>query len=81
MLINVLKVSDSIQRQEGLERRINSTYLQFQEETQNTGTSERDNFLKDLAAGYDAYMELRNNLVEGAKVYLVLKYKLTLLIL
>lgn len=42
--------------------------MQFQQETEQRGTSERDQVLKDLAAGYDAYMELNNNLAEGSKV-------------
>ena len=42
--------------------------MQFQQETEQRGTSERDQVLKDLAAGYDAYMELNSNLAEGSKV-------------
>ena len=57
-----------MERQDGLERKINSAYVQFQQETEQRGVSERDQMLKDLAAGYDAYMELSSNLAEGSKV-------------
>ena len=39
-----------------------------QAKSQNKSASEREKKLKDLAAAYDSFMELRANLQEGTKV-------------
>ena len=49
--------------------RIESTHAAFERETSSYSLSARDQKLRDLAAGYDAYMELTANLTEGTKFY------------
>ena len=49
--------------------RIESTHAAFERETSSYSISARDQKLRDLAAGYDAYMELTSNLTEGTKFY------------
>ncbi len=41
----------------------------FEQETSAYSMSARDQKLRDLAAGYDAYMELTSNLTEGTGFY------------
>jgi len=63
------QVSESVERQEGIVQRILTTHDQFIRETQPEGVSSRETKLKELAAGYDAFMELDANLTEGTKFY------------
>ena len=65
----ITQVSESVERQTDLEKRIEVTYAQFQRETQQHGTSARDNTLKELATGFDVYQEIMNNLQEGSQFY------------
>lgn len=51
-------------------QRLQVAHGKFEAETQQAGTSARDRMLKELAAGYDAYQELTNNLQEGTQVFL-----------
>lgn len=37
--------------------------------SEKSGTSQRDALFKELAAGYDVYNDLQNNLVQGTKFY------------
>lgn len=39
-----------------------------QAKASNQGAAQREQVLKDLAAGFDMYMELKSNLEEGTKV-------------
>lgn len=63
------QVSDSVAKQEQVVQRIVSSHDQFVRETQSQGVSAREEKLKELAAGYDAFMELDANLTEGTKFY------------
>ena len=60
---------ESIENQRALEARILSTAAAFEQETSSHSMSSRDMKLRDLAAGYDAYMELTANLTEGISFY------------
>lgn len=62
------QVQESLQRQEVLVASIQSAHSQFAQETAGQ-PSRREAVLKELAAAYDAYMELKNNLQEGSKFY------------
>lgn len=63
------QVSESVDKQEGIVGRISASHDQFIRETQSQGVSAREEKLKELAAGYDAFMELNANLTEGTKFY------------
>ena len=63
------QVNESLEKQEGIVQRIMSTHDQFVRETQSRGASAREEKLKELAAGYDAFVELDANLTEGTKFY------------
>ena len=64
------QVNDSIQRQEMLMARIQNSNTEFcQAKASNQGAAQREQVLKDLAAGFDMYMELKSNLEEGTKFY------------
>lgn len=55
-------------RQEGLVGQIETAHTRFVQETQSQGVSAREQKMKELAAGYDAFVELQSNLTEGTKV-------------
>lgn len=63
------QVTDSVEKQEGIVQNIMAAHDQFIRETQSQGVSAREEKLKELAAGYDAFMELDANLTEGTKFY------------
>jgi len=63
------QVAANLETQEGLIQRLTSAHDNFVSETQSAGMSEREQKLKELASGYDAYMELNGNLTEGTKFY------------
>ena len=63
------QVSESVAKQEQVVQRIMTAHDQFIRETQSQGPSAREEKLKELAAGYDAFMELDANLTEGTKFY------------
>ncbi|XP_064396654.1 programmed cell death 6-interacting protein-like isoform X2 [Halichondria panicea] len=63
------QVIESLQKQQGLEGRIMAAATAFEQETSAYSMSARDQKLRDLAAGYDAYMELTSNLTEGTGFY------------
>lgn len=63
------QVTDSVEKQEGVVQNIMAAHDQFTRETQSQGVSAREEKLKELAAGYDAFMELDANLTEGTKFY------------
>ncbi|KAK7092226.1 programmed cell death 6-interacting protein-like isoform X2 [Littorina saxatilis] len=64
------QVTDSIHRQETLLARVQNLNTEFtQAKSSNQSAAQREQLLKDLAAGFDHYMELKNNLEEGTKFY------------
>lgn len=63
------QVVASLETQASLVQRVNAAHDQFMSETQSAGRSEREQKLSELAAGYDAFMELNGNLTEGTKFY------------
>ena len=63
-----IQVADSVSRQESFVGQIESAHTRFVQETHSQGVSEREQKLKELAAGYDAFVELQANLTEGTKV-------------
>jgi programmed cell death 6-interacting protein len=63
------QVAESTGKQEQVVRDILTAHDQFIRETQSQGVSARDEKLKELAAGYDAFVELDANLTEGTKFY------------
>lgn len=63
------QVTESLDKQEGIVQSVMSAHDQFIRETQSGGMSAREQKLKELAAGYDAFMELDANLTEGTKFY------------
>ena len=63
------QVTESLQHQTQLEQRLESAYGKFHQETQQHGSTARDNTLKDLAAAFDAYQEITSNLEEGSQFY------------
>ncbi len=67
--IQPIQVVESLQKQQGLEGRIMSAAAAFERETSAYSLSARDQKLRDLAAGYDTYMELTANLTEGTAFY------------
>ncbi|XP_008545524.1 programmed cell death 6-interacting protein [Microplitis demolitor] len=62
------QVRDSSARQEKLIAEIQSNHAAFTREQSGSGSS-REAELRKLAAAYDAFKELKNNLQEGAKFY------------
>lgn len=62
------QVRDSIQRQEELMQAIQAKHAEFANEQSSCG-SNREQTLCRLAAAYDAFKEIRNNLNEGVKFY------------
>lgn len=62
------QVADSIARQASLINEIQVTHKDFSAET-GAGTNSRDKFLSELAASFDNFVELQNNLNEGTKFY------------
>ncbi|XP_044599221.1 programmed cell death 6-interacting protein [Cotesia glomerata] len=62
------QVRDSSARQEKLIAEIQSSHAAFTREQSGSGSS-REAVLCKLAAAYDAFKELKNNLQEGAKFY------------
>ena len=63
------QVTTSMESQEDVVQRIITAHDQFIRETQSHGVSAREQKLKELAAGHDAYIELDSNLTEGIKFY------------
>ena len=50
---------------------IQNTNTQFcQSKASNQTGAQRETLLKDLASGFDAFMELKGNLEEGTKVFI-----------
>ncbi|XP_026475185.1 programmed cell death 6-interacting protein [Ctenocephalides felis] len=62
------QVKDSVSKQEQLIKDIQEAHAQFTNET-GAGTNSRDVKMKQLAAAYDAFTELENNLKEGTTFY------------
>ena len=63
------QVEESVTKQEQVVTSIETAHSQFTREAQAPGVSPREKKLKDLATGYDAFMELNGNLTEGTKFY------------
>ncbi|XP_054162646.1 programmed cell death 6-interacting protein-like [Oppia nitens] len=65
------QIRESKERQETLVSDIQSLHNEFIQlkGSQSSASSEREAFLTELAAAYDAYMELLSNLEEGTKFY------------
>ncbi|XP_011173497.2 programmed cell death 6-interacting protein isoform X1 [Solenopsis invicta] len=62
------QVRESIAQQEKLVAEIQSCHTEFTNEQAGSGSA-REAMLCKLASAYDAFKELKNNLVEGAKFY------------
>uniref|UniRef100_A0A336M9W6 CSON012055 protein n=1 Tax=Culicoides sonorensis TaxID=179676 RepID=A0A336M9W6_CULSO len=62
------RVQASLQEQEQLVAEIQEQHAEFSRES-GAGTNSRDALLKQLAAAYDVFTELQNNLKEGSKFY------------
>lgn len=65
------QIRESKARQEKLltdVQRVNNDFVQLKS-TSTSGNSQRENFLSELAAAHDAFMELLGNLEEGTKFY------------
>ncbi|KAK0059367.1 programmed cell death 6-interacting protein [Biomphalaria pfeifferi] len=64
------QVSDSIHRQEMVLAQIQNANTEFcNAKTSNQNAAQRETLLKDLAAGFDSFMELKSNIEEGTKFY------------
>jgi len=64
------QVNDSVQRQEGILKEMTDTNEKFLgEKGGNDNGNARDDMLKKLAAGHDAFFELQKHLQEGTKFY------------
>ncbi len=63
------QAAGSVEKQARVVERVVAAHDQFTRETQSQGVSARDEKLKELAAGYDAFMDLDANLTEGTKFY------------
>lgn len=62
-------VTDTITRQKIVMNDIQKCNDRFCEEKHNSGSDDRENFLKLLATAYDSFFSLKENLVEGTKVF------------
>ncbi|XP_077996872.1 programmed cell death 6-interacting protein-like [Glandiceps talaboti] len=64
------QVNSSLESQDTLLANVERANMQFcQEKATNKGATEREQILRKLAGGHDAYMELQANLREGSKFY------------
>ncbi|XP_069122186.1 LOW QUALITY PROTEIN: programmed cell death 6-interacting protein-like [Argopecten irradians] len=64
------QVTTSVQNQELLLGKIQNANTQFcHEKASSQGGAQRESLLKDLASGFDMYMQLKGNLEEGTKFY------------
>lgn len=64
------QVSDSVSRQEAILNKIQTANSEFcKAKASNQSAGKREAMLKDLAAGFDMYIELTDNLKEGTKFY------------
>ncbi|BFZ22519.1 hypothetical protein BsWGS_25558 [Bradybaena similaris] len=64
------QVSDSIHRQDVLLSQIQNANTEFcQAKASNENAAQRETLLKELAAGFDSFVELKGNLEEGTKFY------------
>lgn len=63
------QVEDSVRRQGALMQEIRAAQAQFTAETGGGSGGNREALLTQLAAAYDIFMELQNNLKEGTKFY------------
>ncbi|KAL5508811.1 hypothetical protein EMCRGX_G004061 [Ephydatia muelleri] len=63
------EVASSLENQKALVTSVESAHQQFMAETKGQFTSPREEELKKLAAAYDAFTELQNNVTEGTKFY------------
>lgn len=62
------QVKESLERQESLVCSIQESHREFSQASSGSG-GDREDMLKKLASGYDNFIELLNNLTEGAKFY------------
>nr|CAD7425918.1 unnamed protein product [Timema monikensis] len=64
------QVKESLEKQEALMADIQAQNTEFCKEKSGAGAAaQRETILKEIAAAHDAFMELQNNLKEGAKFY------------
>ncbi|CAG5125760.1 unnamed protein product, partial [Candidula unifasciata] len=64
------QVTDSLHRQDILLSQIQNANTEFcNAKTSSQNAAQRETLLKDLAAGFDMFMELKGNLEEGTKFY------------
>nr|CAD7255905.1 unnamed protein product [Timema shepardi] len=64
------QVKESLEKQEALMADIQAQNTEFCKEKSGVGAAaQRETILKEIAAAHDAFMELQNNLKEGAKFY------------
>lgn len=62
------QVKESIEKQEDLIARIQSAHTQFAQES-GSSASGRERVMCQIAAAYDAFRDIQNNLKEGTKFY------------
>ncbi|XP_048781056.2 programmed cell death 6-interacting protein-like isoform X4 [Ostrea edulis] len=64
------QVSDSLQKQDSVMSQVQTSNMEFcQAKASDQSGAQREAMLKDLAAGFDMFMELKSNLEEGTKFY------------
>lgn len=70
------QVAESLQKQEQLVTQIQNANDEFvRAKSQNQSGASREEKMKELAAAYDGYVELKGNLEEGTKVQCDSSYK------
>lgn len=67
-----IAVQNSIKLQETVLADIQTYNKRFLEEIHVSGSDDRENVLKLLATAYDAFFSLKENILEGLKVFLLI---------
>lgn len=64
------QVNESLQKQDSVMSQVQTANMEFcQAKASDQSGAQREAMLKDLAAGFDMFMELKSNLEEGTKFY------------
>ncbi|XP_078334645.1 programmed cell death 6-interacting protein-like isoform X3 [Crassostrea virginica] len=64
------QVNESLQKQDSVMAQVQTANMEFcQAKASDQSGAQREAMLKDLAAGFDMFMELKSNLEEGTKFY------------